>query len=99
MATRSLAGLGFVGLAALLAACSASSTDASVAPLQPSLETEAKGGTQAPMLNLSHIECLEDGTVNAHFVLLFWGSSNPGPLSGTYLDGDGVEHSFSGILS
>jgi hypothetical protein len=42
---------------------------------------------QAVKLNLSHIECGEDGAVHAHFVLLFAGDATPGGLSGTYNDG------------
>lgn len=38
-------------------------------------------------LNLSHIECLADGRVLTHFVLLFNGSGRPGALSGTYSGG------------
>jgi hypothetical protein len=45
------------------------------------------GKKDGPKLNLSHIECQADGTVNAHFVLLFWGASQPPPLSGTYNGG------------
>jgi len=46
---------------------------------------EVKGG--GPMLNLSHIECLDSGGVDAHFVLLFAGSGTPGTLTGTWTDG------------
>ncbi len=38
----------------------------------------------APKLNLSHIACTDDGTVVAHFVLLFAGSAQPAALNGTY---------------
>lgn len=48
---------------------------------------EAK--VSAPKLNLSHIECTEDGQVLAHFVLLFAGTGTPGDLTGTYNDGEG----------
>ncbi len=43
--------------------------------------------TRAPMLNLSHIECTEDGRLLVHFVLLFAGTDQPGPLTGTYNGG------------
>jgi hypothetical protein len=45
------------------------------------------GKMSGPMLNLSHIACAEDGTVTAHFVLLFAGTGTPGTLSGTYNGG------------
>ena len=47
---------------------------------------EAGPKVQDPMLNLSHIACLEDGSgVDAHFVLLFWAGTTPPPtLNGTY---------------
>jgi hypothetical protein len=38
------------------------------------------------MLDLSHIACADDGSVTAHFVLLFYGKSQPPPLNGTYDD-------------
>jgi hypothetical protein len=47
--------------------------------------SEAGPKVQDPMLNLSHIACLEDGSgVDAHFVLLFWGTTTPPTLNGTY---------------
>jgi hypothetical protein len=49
-----------------------------------SAELGKRGG---PMLNLSHIACADDGTVTAHFVLLFYGDSTPPSLSGTYNGG------------
>jgi hypothetical protein len=49
---------------------------------QSSDELGKQAGT--PMLNLSHIACTDDGQVLAHFVLLFYGSSQPPTLSGTY---------------
>jgi hypothetical protein len=48
---------------------------------------ELGNAKSAPKLNLSHIECQADGTVNAHFVLLFWGASQPPALNGTYNGG------------
>jgi hypothetical protein len=86
--------LGFVGTAALVTACSASTEDVDVRPAAGTLDPMAK--KSSPQLNLSHIECLDDGTVNAHFVLLFAGDAYPGTLSGTYLD-DGVLTSFGPI--
>jgi hypothetical protein len=68
--------MGLVGVAALVGACSATTEDATVQPEAGELAPMAK--RTARQLNLSHIECLEDGTVNAHFVLLFAGSANPG---------------------
>jgi hypothetical protein len=50
-----------------------------------SAELGKKGG---PMLNLSHIACTDDGNVLAHFVLLFYGASQPPALSGTYNGGN-----------
>lgn len=43
--------------------------------------------TASAKLNLSHIACAEDGTVTAHFVLLFAGTGTPGQLTGTYSGG------------
>ncbi len=72
------------------------------APTDPVAVTEgaqrgARGGqgndrggppARAPQLNLSHIECAEDGSgVIAHFVLLFAGDATPGPITGEYSDG------------
>jgi hypothetical protein len=51
-------------------------------------EAEAKGGPKkAAQLNLSHLECQDDGTVQAHFVLLFAGNEQPGQLTGTWSGG------------
>jgi hypothetical protein len=48
------------------------------------LSTAAKP-TQEPQLNLSHIECVDDGTVEIHFVLLFVPEGViPGTLTYTY---------------
>lgn len=65
-------------LALVLAGCGSDSSEVS-----SSAQQEAK---QAPRLVLSHIAC-ENGVVNAHFVLLFWGDTTPGDLSGTYNGG------------
>ncbi len=86
--------VGFAGLVALATACSASPEDVELGPAAGSLAPQAKGGTQAVQLNLSHIECTDDGMVNAHFVLLFYGSGNPGGLTGTYQDDLGNVFSF-----
>jgi hypothetical protein len=48
---------------------------------------ESAATVQSPKLNLSHIECTEDGNVLAHFVLLFAGKSTPAPLTGTWSGG------------
>jgi len=59
-------------------------------PTEPSpVESQFQAATmkKAPMLNLSHIECLEDGRVLVHFVLLFAGTGTPGELSGTWSGG------------
>lgn len=40
--------------------------------------------TSDMQLNLSHVQCAEDGTVEVHFVLLFAGDATPGTLTGTY---------------
>ena len=47
-------------------------------------EEVAQAAQAAPMLNLSHIGCTDDGNVDVHFVLLFWGNSTPPSLNGTY---------------
>jgi hypothetical protein len=91
MSMRSFVAVGIVGLASVVVACSASTEDATVQPAPASLDPAAKnGGNKAVQLNLSHIECTPEGTVNAHFVLLFFGTSYPGPISGTYFDGTSV---------
>jgi hypothetical protein len=70
-------------MAALVTACNGllAGDDVETKPTDQSLDTLAKRTT--PQLNLSHIACVEDGTVTAHFVLLFWGSSTPPDLTGT----------------
>src|SRR5688500_8903817 len=91
MSVRSFVTVGIVGLASLVAACSASTEDATVQPAPASVDPAAKnGGSKAVQLNLSHIECTPEGTVNAHFVLLFFGPSQPGSIVGTYSDGTSV---------
>jgi hypothetical protein len=71
-------GLGLVG-----AGCSGSSGEATGDAVK------AAGGSQdqSPKLNLSHIECTDDGHVLAHFVLLFAGKNEPGALTGTWNGG------------
>jgi hypothetical protein len=92
MSVRSFVTVGIVGLSSLVAACSASTEDATVQPAPASIDPVAKnGGNKAVQLNLSHIECTPEGTVNAHFVLLFFGAQNPGSISGTYFDGTSVQ--------
>jgi hypothetical protein len=80
--------LGTMAWAALLAGCGAAPEDASSQQQieQPALEVMS-AATKNAKLNLSHIECTEDGQVLAHFVLLFAGTSQPGALSGTYSGG------------
>jgi len=73
--------MGSIGVGLLVTACAASSEDVEVKP-QSSIDTQAKAA-DGRLLNLSHIECAEGGGVDAHFVLLFAGSGNPGPISGT----------------
>jgi hypothetical protein len=69
--------MAFVGLGALGVGCGTTLQDDAIV-------LEAK---QAPKLNLSHIECLDDGTVHVHFVLLFYGAGTPGTLNGTWSGG------------
>jgi hypothetical protein len=80
MNTRSIVVMGFLGMAALVTACSATTEDPIARPEEGSVGPNAK--KSSPQLNLSHIECLEDGTVNAHFVLLHYTGGNPGPITG-----------------
>ncbi|MBI3202375.1 MAG: hypothetical protein HYZ29_12615 [Myxococcales bacterium] len=72
---------GTVAFAFVLGACGVT-TDTGEAGQQ-----DTALATKSPMLNLSHIECTEDGKVLAHFVLLFAGKGQPGALSGTYNGG------------
>jgi hypothetical protein len=83
MKTVSWLAAGVLGVAALVTACNGlvAGDDVDTKPTDPNLETLAK--RTAPQLNLSHIACADDGTVTAHFVLLFWGSSTPPDLTGT----------------
>lgn len=53
---------------------------------QSGQSTDELGKKDGPKLNLSHIACTDDGTVVAHFVLLFAGSAQPAALNGTYDD-------------
>lgn len=65
-----LLGSSIAVLAAFIAACS-SNSGSPAAPSGAGGSTEAKpGGTSAYQLNLSHIECVEGGQVEIHFVLL-----------------------------
>jgi hypothetical protein len=74
---------GIVGLGLVGAGCSGSPSEAAGDAVK------AAGGSQdqSPKLNLSHIECTDDGRVLAHFVLLFAGKNTPGELSGTWNGG------------
>jgi hypothetical protein len=85
-----------LGGAGLVVACGGAVADEdSIRPDAMGVETMSKGKKAAPQLNLSHIECTETG-VNAHFVLLFAGSDEPGPISGAYLL-NGAESSFGPV--
>jgi hypothetical protein len=68
------------GLFAMGAAAGCASDDASLGELRAEASRSIR-------LNLSHVECQEDGTVQAHFVLLFAGKQQPGPLTGTWNGG------------
>jgi len=82
MKIRNFGLLGFAVLVAMAgAACG------SVKSEDPGEGSSSELNQKAPMLNLSHIECTEDGHVLAHFVLLFAGTGTPGPLTGTYSGG------------
>jgi hypothetical protein len=59
--------------------------EAPSADAEGALDTAGKPDRSA-QLNLSHIECTEDG-VFAHFVLLHAGAGEPGDLTGTYSGG------------
>jgi hypothetical protein len=50
-------------------------------------EVEAEAKKRDVQLNLSHLECQDDGTVQAHFVLLHAGKQQPGQLTGTWSGG------------
>ena len=79
--------LGAALVAAGLAGCDGSHNP--VAPAEPGVSSSSasltgSGRTQAPKLNLSHIECV-DGAVEVHFVLLFVPAGvTPGTLTYTY---------------
>lgn len=73
---------------AALAGCDGTHGPVAPAPLDVSSSPQSLTGsartTQAPKLNLSHIECV-DGAVEIHFVLLFVPDGvTPGTLSYTY---------------
>lgn len=59
----------------------------SYAVVEPSVTSAQRVPVQQPRLNLSHIECTEEGEVLAHFVLLFAGVQLPGDLTGSYSGG------------
>jgi len=86
MVLKSTALLVSLGLLASLGAC-AEELDAPVA----FVEGAQRGGSaprHEPQLNLSHVECTEDGKVEVHFVLLFAGDKQPGTLSFQYNEGE-----------
>jgi hypothetical protein len=91
MKKLSIIDLGILTLAACLGGC-ATRVETAAERLEPGLSDQSStlraAAKQDPKLNLSHIECTEDGDVLAHFVLLFAGAGQPGTLSGTYNGGD-----------
>jgi hypothetical protein len=82
MNPRAFATVGFLGAAALMAACGVSSepNESNAALLAPATLEQQRLPTRSELLNFSHAECNEDGSVNVHFVLLFHGASPPGTL-------------------
>ena len=80
MKKHSIVGFGMLAVAALVNACGAATDDVS------QNSAALRQNTKSPQLNLSHIECTDQGVL-AHFVLLFAGSDQPGPLTGTYSGG------------
>jgi hypothetical protein len=82
MKTASLLVVGLFGATLAVTGCNGLVADGS--PPTPSGTIDpASARNASPMLNLSHIACADDGTVTAHFVLLFWGGSTPPDLVGT----------------
>jgi hypothetical protein len=77
--SAALAGVVVVSLG--LVGCGGSDRDLT----QGSDSIEATSKSQK--LNLSHVECTDDGRVLAHFVLLFAGKTTPATLSGTWSGG------------
>jgi len=80
--------LSVLAVATLVGACGGTADDGGSVE-GPGQQLSSKGNVPSkdPMLNLSHIECTEDGQVLAHFVLLFAGKDEPGSLTGTYNGG------------
>jgi hypothetical protein len=78
----------YLGAVALVAAVSACGTADMDARGNGEASQAVRDSGKNAKLNLSHIECTEDGDVLAHFVLLFAGSGQPGALTGTYNGGD-----------
>jgi hypothetical protein len=80
MFSRLVTKLMALAAAGALAACGGADLSSSAA---------AKKGEpkQAPKLNISHVECTDDG-VEVHFVLLHFGSGNPGNLTFEWTDGE-----------
>ena len=60
---------------------------ATFAVVESSFTSAQRVPVKQPRLNLSHIECTEEGEVLAHFVLLFAGDQLPGELTGSYSGG------------
>jgi hypothetical protein len=79
--------LSVLAVATLVGACGGTADDGSTVEGPGSALAGQHEQAKAPMLNLSHIECTEDGHVLAHFVLLFAGHQTPGDLTGTYNGG------------
>lgn len=75
--------------AALASGCVAPGDEVPIGTTDGTLQgaPQGKPGQKAAQLNLSHVECTEDGDVWAHFVLLHAGAETPGDLSGTYNGG------------
>lgn len=59
-------------------------------PDDPAFVEGAQRARSTPQLNLSHIACAEDGSVEVHFVLLFAGDKQPGLLTFKYNEGESV---------
>lgn len=76
-------------MAAIIAAGALVACGGNEAGLGSTSEAAKAGGakTQDAKLNLSHIECTQNGDVLVHFVLLFAGSAQPAALNGTWNDG------------
>ncbi len=70
--------VGLIGVGLVTVACGGM-VDDSASSLRPDNGVDTMGKKTSPQLNLSHVECTDQG-VNAHFVLLFAGAAYPGDL-------------------